>query len=229
MSRLIKKGEPDMARIEEARDRFLTRFVHEVPATLSALFEVLPLLGPEPTDLTPPEDIEVTNPDLFSALANWAVNFGLTFDGKPARWAMNTANDALRFWQRQADRKRFVCVNWHLDYFRVGHFHEAFPAGLFELRDEWDLLNGESEPQFRKRHRENLEAYIEEMNRWTRRQQFDQPLYIDGLAMEKAGIPLATIQGSFAKMGHNIGSVADQSGVWRGLESAANFIELDRN
>jgi hypothetical protein len=100
----------------------------------------------------------------------------------------------------------------------------------------WDRPSGETQRQFKSRFYAACDrAYAEHVQagkEWTERQQIDEPLYIDGLAMWQAGRTLSEIHSLLAERGLNVGRNPKDSdynsAISKGLDRVADCIRLDR-
>jgi hypothetical protein len=198
--------------------------------------------------------ISYTDPTLTDALSNWAGKFLLTFEGKPAGWAMDTALETLRAW-RGSFHYPLVCLKWH----HTIQMHETFPSGnpefssaltgeseaeevakVFSIRIEiprWDRANGEEEQEFRSRFDAACanvrEDHIRESREWTERRAIEEAHYCEGLAMWQAGWDLSKIHHALIDRGLHVGGQDPKdsnynSAISKGLSRIAKSIELDR-
>lgn len=255
MKALRRKDQPDTAAVEEARERFLDAYACEIPEALAGLLEtVLPAYA---QDTPPPvynlwSAVLYTHPALADTLSTWAERFRLTFDGKPAGWAVDTALETLRTW-RDSIRYPLVCLQWH----HLPAARETFPSGdpeffsalsgeseasevarAFSVQfaiPRWDLANGETESHFRARFNAECSRiraeHIKKSKEWTERRAIQEPRYVEGLAMWQAGRKLSDIHKALEDRGLNVGRPGDSdfnSAISKGLDRMAKLIQLDR-
>jgi hypothetical protein len=256
MELLHRKSQPDTVSIEAARERFLDTYALQKAGVLAELLEtVLPSYAQNaPSPLHMWSTVLHTHPALADALSNWAGRCFLTFDGKPAHWAMSTGLETLRAWL-DAYHWPLVCLQWHHPI----AMHETFPSGdkeffsaftgeseaeviarVFSIPIEiapWDRANGEEEQEFRSRFDAECgrvrEEHIRESLKWTSRRTIVESLYIDGLAMWQAGWELSKIHEALIDRGLHVGGQDPKdsdynSAISKGLTRIAKLIELDR-
>ena len=256
MSRPYRPADPDNHAVESARAAFLNLYrLHRPELMLKLRDRALPVFSHQvPAELHMVLDlsdwyvIQVECPELGKVLTSWAEEFGLTFQQKPADWALLFALATLERWQRS--RKALENLKWG----QPAGLHEEFPfggdPGFFSLTGEpdgeifltppqtpiWNWAAGESEREFRQRHRlhyakaaEQYTALVTEEKRrrgWSR-----APLaggeYLEALAMHKVGKRLVSIQRLMQRRGMSVGCEGDLSAVAHGIERAANSIYID--
>jgi hypothetical protein len=256
MKRLHRKGERDTYLIEQARGRFLHEYAFERTDLLSALCGLLALFSPdEPLDLVPWPCDSQKYPQFAKCLSDWAQDFCLTFQGQAAGWAMDRAISTLRLWRNRTTLPKVL--HWDTYYIRSS-FHKAFPAGdpeyfngsgesqadvigeALDLRiPAWNLANGETEQEFRKRCKEAVQEHVEQRSCWIERRDFDSPFYVDALAMWQAGHELKEIQsrlssGSWGPAENPYVETRDrfnvtEGAISKGITAAATFIEIDKH
>ena len=187
---------------------------------------------------------EPEHAELIVEVTAWADDFGLILNGKPAEWAMLFALATLELWQRSP--KALEKLKWG-----PAGLYEKFPfggeRGFFSITGEpdgeifltppqaliWDWTAGESEREFRRRHRlhyaqaaQQYTAIVKEEIR--RRGWTGAPLagceYLEALAMRKVGKSLVSIRTLMRRHGMNVGCEGDLSAVAHGIERAANSI-----
>jgi hypothetical protein len=243
---LHRKGEPDTDSRERARAHFLDVYALETPGLLRELCETVFPRYPEAGAASPNIElwtaVEYDHPELFNSLSQWALKFLLTFGGKPADWAMETALATLYQWQNSC--RRFKCVQWRHrvvmhehypagspEYFNVSSGQSEAEADAEAFRIEippWNRAGDEERREFRRRAKEAIDEHERLMLEWTFKPDFSSWHHVTGLALWQAGDSLEMVRDRLASAGLNLGSPGDVSGITRGLNSAASFLEIDR-
>jgi len=254
MNRPYRPADPDNHAVESARTAFLNFYrLHRPELMLRLRDRALPVFSHQvPAELHIVIDVsdwyvmQVECPELVKVLTSWAEEFGLTFQQKPADWALLFAVATLDLWERSP--KALQSLRWG----RLAGLQEEFPAAefgfnslggepegeIFDIRVEfnWNWADGESERDFRQRQHDLVRTATEQRIAMVK-QEIDEkgwtraPLpgceYLEALAMRKAHKSFTSIYAQMRSRSIHVGSEGDVSGLAHGIERVARSIQID--